>query len=126
MRWLAVILAFVCVALIVLGLGRLPLFQGWRALRLRERGAVRRAVRPHPRHTAPGCARLWRGPFFRGRIAREYENFSGTEYLFGGTSTRGRDVHVTFSLDAENGGGTLFLMSGDRMLEVLLDAQGRI
>ena len=36
----------------------------------------------------------------------------------------GRDVQVTFSLDAENGGGTLFLMSGDRMLEVLLDAQG--
>ena len=36
----------------------------------------------------------------------------------------GRDVQVTFSLDAESGGGTLFLMSGKNMLEVLLDAQG--
>ena len=61
---------------------------------------------------------------YTGDYRAEYANFSGTEYLFGGTSTVGRDVQVTFSLDAESGGGTLFLISGDRRLEVLLDAQG--
>ena len=34
-------------------------------------------------------------------------------------------MQLAFSLDAQGGGGTLFLMSGARKLEVLLDAQGR-
>ena len=123
MRWLAVILAFVCVALFVLGLG------GCRFSKDGVLSAYESVVQFAGQFALTPAIQLqgvraFGEDHFQGTYRAEYENFSGTEYLFGGTSTVGRDVRVTFSLEAENGGGTLFLMSGKHMLEVLLDAQG--
>ena len=123
MRWLAIVLAFVCVALIALGLG------GCRFSKDGVLSAYESAVQFAGQFALTPAIQLqgvraFGEDHYTGDYRAEYKNFSGTEYLFGGTSTVGRDVQVTFSLDAESGGGTLFLMSGKNMLEVLLDAQG--
>ena len=123
MRWLAIALAFVCVALIALGLG------GCRFSKDGVLSAYESAVQFAGQFALTPAIQLqgvraFGEDHYTGDYRAEYKNFSGTEYLFGGTSTVGRDVQVTFSLDAESGGGTLFLMSGKNMLEVLLDAQG--
>ena len=123
MRWLAIALAFVCVALIALGLG------GCRFSKDGVLSAYESAVQFAGQFALTPAIQLqgvraFGEDHYTGDYRAEYKNFSGTEYLFGGTSTVGRDVQVTFSLDAESGGSTLFLMSGKNMLEVLLDAQG--
>ena len=123
MRWLAIALAFVCIALIALGLG------GCRFSKDGVLSAYESVVQFAGQFALTPAIQLqgvraFGEDHYTGDYRAEYANFSGTEYLFGGTSTVGRDVRVTFSLEAENGGGTLFLMSGKNMLEVLLDAQG--
>ena len=123
MRWLAIALAFVCVALIALGLG------GCRFSKDGVLSAYESVVQFAGQFALTPAIQLqgvraFGEDHYTGDYRAEYANFSGTEYLFGGTSTRARDVELTFSLDAQSGGGTLFLMSGARKLEVLLDAQG--
>ena len=124
MRWLAIALAVICIALIALGLG------GCRFTKDGVLSAYESVVQfagqfgLTPAIQLKGV-RAFGEDHFQGTYRAEYENFSGTEYLFGGTSTREHPVQLAFSLDAQGGGGTLFLMSGARKLEVLLDAQGR-
>ena len=123
MRWLALALAFVCVALIALGLGgcRFSKEGALSAYESMVQFAGQFALTPAIQLQG---VRAFGEDHYTGDYRAEYANFSGTEYLFGGTSTMGREVDMTFSLDAESGSGTLFLLSGDRRLEVLLDAQG--
>ena len=123
MRWLAIALAFVCIALIALGLGgcRFSKDGVLSAYESMVQFAGQFALTPAIQLQG---VRAFGEDHYTGDYRAEYANFSGTEYLFGGTSTVGRDVELTFSLDAQSGGGTLFLMSGARKLEVLLDAQG--
>ena len=95
MRWLAIALAFVCVALIALGLG------GCRFSKDGVLSAYESVVQFAGQFALTPAIQLqgvraFGEDHYTGDYRAEYENFSGTEYLFGGTSTVGRDVQVTF------------------------------
>lgn len=62
-----------------------------------------------------------------GTYKADYKNFTGTEYLFGGTSIErknGDSVVVTCSLKVKNGTARLFLLSGEKDPVVLVEGSG--
>lgn len=123
MRWLAVILAVVCVALILLGVsgcrfhkeGVLSAYES--VVQFAGQFALTPAIQLQG-------VRSFGESHIEGTYVAQYEGYNGTEYLFGDTSTHARAVEVELSLDAESGGGTLFLMTGARRLEVLFEGAG--
>ncbi|OUQ82747.1 hypothetical protein [Flavonifractor sp. An10] len=64
---------------------------------------------------------------YTGTYAADYEDFSGTELLFGGTTLdreAGDTVEVTCSLTVEEGEATIFLRSGSEDPVLLLSKSG--
>ena len=64
---------------------------------------------------------------YTGTYAADYEDFSGTELLFGGTTLdreAGDTVEVTCSLTVEEGEATIFLRSGSEDPVLLLSESG--
>ena len=64
---------------------------------------------------------------YTGTYAADYENFSGTELLFGGTTLdreAGDTVEVTCSLTVEEGEAAIFLNSGSEDPVILLSESG--
>ena len=64
---------------------------------------------------------------YTGTYAADYEDFSGTELLFGGTTLdreAGDTVEVTCSLTVEEGEATIFLRSGSEDPVILLSGSG--
>ena len=64
---------------------------------------------------------------YTGTYAADYEDFSGTELLFGGTTLdreAGDTVEVTCSLTVEEGEATIFLRSGSEDPVILLSESG--
>ena len=62
-----------------------------------------------------------------GSYEADYKNFSGIEYLFGGTSIEresGKDVSVSCSLMVTNGTAKIFWISGSDKPVVLLETEG--
>ena len=89
MRWLAIALAFVCIALIALGLGgcRFSKDGVLSAYESMVQFAGQFALTPAIQLQG---VRAFGEDHYTGDYRAEYANFSGTEYLFGGTSTMGR------------------------------------
>ena len=64
---------------------------------------------------------------YTGTYAADYEDFSGTELLFGGTTLNreaGNTVELTCSLDIEEGEAAIFLCSGSEEPVLLLSESG--
>ncbi len=64
---------------------------------------------------------------YTGTYQAEYTGFSGTEYLFGGTSIEraaGKEITVTCSLTVTGGKAKLFWLSGSEKSRTLLDTEG--
>ena len=64
---------------------------------------------------------------YTGTYAADYEDFSGTELLFGGTTLNreaGNTVELTCSLDIEEGEAAVFLCSGSDDPVILLSGSG--
>ena len=64
---------------------------------------------------------------YTGTYAADYEDFSGTELLFGGTTLNreaGNTVELTCSLDIEEGEAAVFLCSGSEEPVLLLSESG--
>lgn len=65
---------------------------------------------------------------YTGTYQANYTNFSGTEYLFGGTSVKreaGKDVTLTCTLNITGGTAKLFWLSGSDEAKTLLETDGR-
>ena len=65
--------------------------------------------------------------FGEGRYQADYENFSNTEYLFGGTSIKreaGKDISVTCTLEVSSGTAKVFWISGADEAVTLLETTG--
>ena len=65
---------------------------------------------------------------FTGTYQAEYDDFSGTEYLFGGTFVEreaGKDVFVQCNLENTSGTAQLFWTYGNHEVETLLEVSGR-
>ena len=123
MRWLAVVMAIACILLILQDVS------GCRFPKESVLSAYEGVVQFAGQFTLMPAIQLQGVRSFgedhlEGNYTAHYENYSGTEYLFGDTSTHQRTVSVQSFLDAESGGGKLFLMSGSRKIEVFLDAEG--
>ena len=123
MRWLAVVMAIACIALILLGISgcRFPKDSVLSAYESVVQFAGQFALTPAIQLQG---VRSFGESHIEGAYTAQYEGYSGTEYLFGDTSTLARAVDVELSLDAESGGGTLFLMTGARKMEVLFEGEG--
>lgn len=64
---------------------------------------------------------------YTGTYKAEYEDFSNTEYLFGGTSIKreaGKDISVTCTLEVKNGTAKVFWISGADEAVTLIEATG--
>lgn len=64
---------------------------------------------------------------YTGEYTADYDNFSKTEYLFGGTTIDreyGKEVSVFCRIEGESGSAELFWESGSEETTVLLDADG--
>ena len=64
---------------------------------------------------------------YTGEYTADYDNFSKTEYLFGGTTIEreyGKEVSVFCRIEGESGSAELFWESGSEETTVLLDADG--
>lgn len=64
---------------------------------------------------------------FTGTYQAEYDGFSGTEYLFGGTFIEreaGKDVSVQCTLEITSGTAQLFWTYGNHETETLLEVSG--
>ena len=64
---------------------------------------------------------------YTGAYAADYEDFSGTELLFGGTTLdreAGNTVELSCSLDIETGEAAVFLYSGSEDPVILLSKSG--
>ena len=64
---------------------------------------------------------------YTGSYCADYENFSGTEVPFGGTSIRraaGEELKVDCELTVERGAVKVFWLAGSAEPKVLLEAQG--
>ena len=64
---------------------------------------------------------------YTGSYEAEYNNFSNTEYLFGGTSIKreaGKDLSVTCTLKVTDGSAKVFWISGDEEPVVLIETTG--
>lgn len=64
---------------------------------------------------------------YTGTYAADYDDFSGTELLFGGTTLdreAGNTVELTCSLDIEEGEAAIFLCSGSEEPVLLLSESG--
>lgn len=64
---------------------------------------------------------------FTGTYQAEYDAFSGTEYLFGGTFIEreaGKDVSVQGTLENTSGSAQLFWTYGNHEVEILLEDDG--
>ena len=123
MRGFAIVLAVVCVVLIALGLGgcravksgvlsvceSIAQFTGQFAL---TPAIQLEGVRSFGANHLEGCYRA------------EYDGFSGTEYVFGDTSTQARTVQVGMKLEAQEGAGTLFVLTGARRMQTLMVGPG--
>jgi hypothetical protein len=62
-----------------------------------------------------------------GSYSADYNGFSKTEYLFGGTSIErknGNEVNIACDMTVTKGSAKLFLVCGDSERQVLLDAAG--
>ena len=118
------LLAFVCVALIALGLG------GCRFSKDGVLSAYESVVQFAGQFALTPAIQLqgvraFGEDHYHGRcIAPNTKTSAARNTSSAAPPPWGAMCSVTFSLDAESGGGTLFLMSGKHMLEVLLDAQG--
>ena len=64
---------------------------------------------------------------YTGSYQADYENFSNTEYLFGGTSIKrkaGKDISVTCTLEVSSGTAKVFWISGADEAVTLLETTG--
>ena len=64
---------------------------------------------------------------YTGSYQADYENFSDTEYLFGGTSIKreaGKDISVTCTLEVLSGTAKVFWISGADEAVTLLETTG--
>ncbi len=64
---------------------------------------------------------------YTGSYRADYQDFTGTEFLFGGTTVEreaGGTVELTCSLAVESGGAAVFLLSGAEDPAVLLSGSG--
>ncbi len=64
---------------------------------------------------------------YTGTYAADYEHFSDTEYLFGGTSIKreaGKDISVDCSLEVAKGTAKVFLISGSDETVTLIETTG--
>ena len=64
---------------------------------------------------------------YTGTYQADYENFSNTEYLFGGTSIKreaGKDISVTCTLEVSSGTAKIFWISGADEAVTLLETTG--
>lgn len=67
------------------------------------------------------------GDDYTGSYRADYQDFTGTEFLFGGTTVEreaGGTVELTCSLDLESGEAAVFLLSGAEDPAVLLSGSG--
>lgn len=64
---------------------------------------------------------------YTGSYKADYENFSDTEYLFGGTSIKreaGKDISITCTLEVLSGTANVFWISGSDEAVSLIDTTG--
>lgn len=64
---------------------------------------------------------------YTGSYQADYENFSDTEYLFGGTSIKreaGKDISITCTLEVLSGIANVFWISGSDEAVSLIDTTG--
>ena len=64
---------------------------------------------------------------YTGNYKASYENFTNTEYLFGGTSIKrnaGKEITMTCTLEVTNGSGKILWISGSNDPEILLETSG--
>lgn len=64
---------------------------------------------------------------YTGSYKADYENFSDTEYLFGGTSIKreaGKDISITCTLEVLSGIANVFWISGSDEAVSLIDTTG--
>lgn len=64
---------------------------------------------------------------YTGSYQADYENFSDTEYLFGGTSIKreaGKDISITCTLEVLSGTANVFWISGSDEAVSLIDTTG--
>ena len=64
---------------------------------------------------------------YTGTYAADYANFSGTEYLFGGTSIKreaGKDLSIDCALEVTEGTAKVFWISGADEAVTLIEATG--
>lgn len=64
---------------------------------------------------------------YTGDYQADYTKFSGTEYLFGGTSIEraaGKEIEITCTLDTTTGTANVFWISGSNEPKTLLETDG--
>lgn len=64
---------------------------------------------------------------YTGTYQAEYKNFTGTEYLFGGTSIEraaGKEIEITSTLNITSGTAKVFWLSGSDEPKMLLEIDG--
>ena len=84
-----------------------------------------------PAHRARPALRRWRSPFcptyYTGSYTANYEDFSDTEYLFGGTSIKreaGKDLSIDCALAVTDGTAKVFWISEADEEVTLLETTG--
>ncbi|MDO5400755.1 MAG: hypothetical protein Q4F17_07235 [Eubacteriales bacterium] len=64
---------------------------------------------------------------YTGTYKADYEHFSGTEYVFGGTSIKreaGKEISVTCTLEVFSGAAKVFWISGDNAAVPFIETTG--